>query len=137
MPDLGPNYLTSLQRFDDINIIAMNRQLCQIMGINVYYSASDVVAGTVLAQDSSKSNAYVAYASGGSNGTNVACCVLEKTVHTEDFPSTTGVAFAQGIFGGAVYYDKLVGVDANALTATNLNGRKRFGADSSNVLFFG
>ena len=136
MPDLGPNYLTSLQRFDDINIIAMNRQLCQIMGIQVYYSASDVVAGTVLALDSVKT-AYVPYVSGGSNGDNVACCVLEKTVHVEDFPSTTGVAFAQGVFGGAVYYDKLVGVDANALTATNLNGRKRTGADGSNVLFFG
>lgn len=135
MPDLGPNYLTSLQRYDDVNIIAANRQLCQIFGVAVYYSATDLVAGTIMAADSSKSGAYVPYASGGSNGTNVAMCVLERTLHAEDFQSTTGTAFVQGIFSGAVFFDKLVGYAAGVLT--DMRAKKVTGADGVNVLLIG
>lgn len=132
------NYVSEAIRYDDPNIVAMANNLTLRLGIRLPYSASDYVAGTVLARNT-VTGMYQAYSNAGSSGLDAAICVLEKTVKTTDFATTTAQSVSNSvlthaIFAGVVFYDKLTGIDANGIT--DLGAKKFIGADGVTLLSF-
>lgn len=123
-------------RKDHPMILASNRHHATIFPIRVKYSASDIVAGTVMAYQTSgaASGQYTAYDDSGASGLNSAACVLFKTVATESFADASDSQMGLGIFKGELFQAKLTGLDANGIT--DLKARSVTGADGAVVLIF-
>ena len=137
MPDTGPNFNSSITRFDEPNIIARNRHLASLLPIALAPTSggTDYAAGTVLAYNTS-TNLYGPYGgSGGTNGTNIAACILEQPILNLYFQgAASGSVYTSAIFKGEVWSNKLTYLDANAIT--NLNGRQVTDAFGSVTLLF-
>lgn len=127
----GPSFIQEAFRVDYPQIIAMQREKAQIMGIQLTYTGEAYVAGTVLGRNT-VSGYYSAYDAGGASGTDTAACILlENTLP----PAATGTAvLTRGLFSGIVFQDKLTGLDSDAIT--DLKGTTQIGADGIVLLKF-
>jgi hypothetical protein len=139
--NLDASVNNQLTRNDFAIIIALNRHLATLLPVRLKnISPSDYLAGTVLGRASSgaDSGLYKAYASGNTDGSQVAAAILFEDVRATDVTNPqgtgTGTSVARGIFGGEVFQDKLIGFDANA--KSNLNGTTIVDASGVNVLKF-
>lgn len=133
MASLDANFSGEIFRKDHPMVIAQNRHLATLMPIRVDYSATDLVAGTVMGRNTVNGH-YGEYDNSASSGLDTAACVLFQTIATEDFDSSTGSTMAVGIFGGELFKDKLVGLDANAIT--DLDAKTIVDATNVNILKF-
>lgn len=121
-------------RKDHKPILAQNRHLASILPVRLAYNAgNDYIAGTVLARNTT-SGYYQPYASGGASGTGTAACVLFEDHGANEFASSGDTTAARGVFGGEVFKDNLIGLDAGAIT--NLGAKTIIDATGINVLKF-
>ncbi len=138
MSNVDANFVSEVLRHDDPQIIAANRHQALFLGVRLAYDSGGYAAGDVLALNS-VNGLYYQYDDGGSSGLNTAVCVLEQGVPATAFPGTGATiassALAAAIFGGTVYYDKLGGIDANAVT--DLKGRRITDVSGVNLMVFG
>lgn len=137
--DLNADFQSEVTRYDEPNVIAMDRQKALKLGIRLTYDSGGYKAGTVLARNT-VTGLYAKYSDAASSGLNDAVAVLERGVAATEFANTTTHSVANsvltyGIFGGVVFYDKLTGIDANGVT--DLRGKVMIGADGVNLLRFG
>lgn len=137
--DLNADFQTEVTRYDDPNIVALNRQQATKLGIRLTYDGDGYKAGTVLARNT-VTGLYAKYSGGGSSGLNDAVCVLERGAAATEFASTATHSVANSvlttaIFGGWVFYDKLTGIDADGIV--DMGGKVIVGADGVNLLRFG
>lgn len=132
--DAGNN--TSIFRKDHAMIIAQNRHLASILPIRMTYSATDLIAGTVMSRYTSGANSglYAPYVNSGASGIGTAACILMEDHPTSEFANNTDTTLGRGIFGGEVFKDKLTGLDATAIT--NLGAKTIVDATAVNVLKF-
>lgn len=136
MASVDANFKSSIFRFDQPLVIAMNRSSAVLIGLRLKYQSGGYAAGTVLARNTTD-GLYQAYDDGGASGIDTAACVLFEAHAAEDFDGTaaTSTTTAVGIFGGcAVYKDNLTGYDANALT--DLKGRVVKGTTGDDLVLF-
>jgi len=138
MPNFDAGFDDEVIRRDDPNIIAMKRNLAVLGGVRLAYVAGGYEAGQVLGKNS-VSGLWMKYNDGGSSGESTAVAVLESPVPEALFPDTTAQSASnsvvtQAIFGGIVFYDKLVGIDANGLT--DLKGRRFSDVTGADLLSF-
>lgn len=118
MSAIGASFNGSIFSKDFPIIIATNRSSAILLPVRLKYDSDGYLAGTVLARLSAD-GMYVKYDDNGSGGEEVAKAVLFEAHPVEDFDlaNASGSTMAVGIFGGCtVFYDKLVGIDANAIT---------------------
>ena len=115
MASIDTGFSGEVFRKDHPIIISSNRQLASILGVRLAYDADGYDAGTVLARNST-SGAYAKYDDGASSGLDTAKAVLLHEMRATDFASTGDIQAAQALFGGEVFKDKLVGLDANGET---------------------
>jgi hypothetical protein len=140
MPNVDANFVSEVLRHDDAAVIAANRQHAIFLGVRLAYQSAGYAAGTVLAKNTTDGLHYP-YDDNGSSGLNTADCVLEQAVRATDFPGTGATiassALAPAIWGGGVvmYYDRLVGIDANGVT--DLGGRRVTDVSGVNLMIFG
>jgi len=132
MSNLDAKVKTQIFRKDFPIILATNRHLATILGVRLVYDADGYLAGTVLARRTD--GLYAAYDDGGSSGLDTARGILFEDVAPEEFVATTGTAVARSIFGGEVFKDKLIGLDANG--ETDLGARTIIDASSVSILKF-
>lgn len=127
------NFNPEIFRKDYPMVIAKNRHLASIGAVRLAYDADGYPAGTVLARNS-VSGLYQAYDDGGSSGLNTAKCVMLDEFSVSEFEDTDATALARGIFGGELFYSKLIGIDANGIT--DLGGKRYIEADGVEVFKF-
>jgi len=137
--DLNANFTAEVTRFDDPNIIAMERQKASFLGVQLAYHASGYVAGEVLARNT-VTGLYQKYSDSGSSGLNDAVAVLARKCAASEFTNTDTHSLAnsvltQAIIAGTVFYSKLTGIDTNGVT--DLRGKIVIGADGVSLLRFG
>lgn len=111
---------TEIFRKDHPIILACNRHQALILPIRIKAKPADdtkYAAGTVMAKNSVDGFFY-AYNDAGASGLNVAKCILLHDV----FPAVLNTDMGDAAFGGVVWYDKLVGIDAAGIT--DLGGRR-------------
>lgn len=120
-------------RKDHPIILSTNRQLATILPVRLAYHASGYEAGRVLGRNSVSGN-YERYDNGGSSGLDTAKCVLFEGHAVDEFDSSTGTVIARGIFGGEVFYGKLVGIDSNG--ETDLGARRIIDATGVEIMKF-
>lgn len=131
MANLDASYSNQIFRKDFPIILACNRHLATLLPVRLAYNASGYTAGQVLAQNSA-TLLFQNYVNGGASGTGTAKCVLFQSIDASEFPSATGTAMEQGVFGGEVYDNLLI--DADSTAKTDLNGRTF--SDSSGTAIF-
>lgn len=131
--NLDSKFDTEIFRKDHPQILAANRHLASIKPVRLAYNASGYKAGTVLAKNS-VSGLFQAYNDAGSSGLNTATCILFEAVDVSSFADSSDSALARGIWGGEVFEDKLVGIDANG--KTDLNGRSIVDSTGVNIFKF-
>lgn len=126
----------SIFRKDFPIILSSNRHLATILPVRLYYQATDMAAGTVLAQYTSgpRINLYDAYSNGGASGMDTAICILFEDAPNSDFANSSDTQLYRGIFGGEVFYNKLTGLDSNAIT--NLKARAFTDSEGEKILKF-
>ncbi len=101
-------------RKDHPIIIAKNRHLASIIAARLAHDTDGYQAGQVIARDDGDGLFYKWSAvSGGSYDT---VSVLMEEVVGDAFTGTTGNCLARTIVGGEVFYDKLIEIDAQAIT---------------------
>lgn len=128
-----PRFSGQIFRKSHPMIIAQNRLLASILPVQLAYASGGYSAGTVLARNTT-SGQYAAYDGVGASGLDSAACVLFEDVDVSEFSATSGTVGARGIFGGEVFYDKLIGLDAGAIS--DLNARTIIDARGVSVLKF-
>lgn len=133
MASLDAKFSGEIFRKDHPQIIAQNRQLASILPVRLAYTGDDILAGTVLARNTT-SGYYEPYDNGGSSGTDTAACILLETHAAIEFASSGDTQLGKGLFGGEVFKDKLTGLDANAIT--DLGAKTIVDATGVNVLKF-
>lgn len=138
MQSLDAGFTSEVTRRDDPNIIALNRQQARFLGVRLAYMSGGYLAGTVLGKNS-VSGLWMAYNDSGSSGENSAVAILEKPVPEGAFVDTTAQSASNSvvvpaIFGGTVFYDKLVGIDANGVT--DLKGRQFTDVTGASLMSF-
>lgn len=111
MGKLDSSFSGQIFRKDVAQIIAQNRQLATLMPVRLAYNAAGYPAGQVLARNST-SGFYEKYNDAGASGLDVAKAVLNEEHQVSDFASSGDTTSAVGIFGGQLFKDKLVGLDA-------------------------
>ena len=105
-------------------ILACSPALALLLPVRLVYNSSGYSAGQVLARNT-VSQLFQPYVDGTSSGVGTAACVLFEDHPVQDFDGTstaTSTTIARGIFAGVVFYDKLIGIDANGIT--DLGGRQ-------------
>ncbi len=112
---VGAKFNGEVFRKDQSLVISSNRQLASILGIILDYDADGYEAGTVLGKNTVTGN-YAKYDDSGASGLNTAVGILFDEVSVQDFPSSGETVSCAAIFGGEVYEDNLVGLDAAAKT---------------------
>ncbi len=117
-------------------ILSTNRHLATILPVRLQYDAAGYSAGEVIARQTSgaASGTHLAYDDNASSGINVAVGILMEDIPVEAFPSSTGTQVARAIFGGEVFEDKLVGLDAAA--KVDLKSRSIVDATGTTILKF-
>lgn len=121
-------------RKDHPMVIAQNMHLSTREPVRLAYNASGYKAGRVLGRNST-SGYYQNYDDSASSGLNTAVCVLFEDVDvTEIDGGATGTALARAIFGGELFQDKLLGLDAAAIV--DLKARSFIDATGTTVLKF-
>jgi hypothetical protein len=133
MSDLDAKFDGSIFRKDHRIILSGNRVLASILGIRVAYNSSDLLAGTVLARNTT-SGLYQPYVLSGASGTGTAACVLFEDKLNSDFASSADNLVARGIFGGEVFQAKLIGLDSGAIS--DLKARQIVDAAGDQILKF-
>lgn len=131
--NIDPRFQGQIFRKSHPMIIAQNRQLASILPVTLAYNSGGYSAGQVLARNTT-SGQYQNYAAGGPSGTGTAATILFEDVDVSEFAATSGTVFARGIFGGEVFKDKLIGLDAGAIT--NLGAKTIIDSTGVNVLKF-
>ena len=123
MSQQDANFQSQIFRKDNPIILAMRRDKAQFIGARIAFDGDDYIIGQALVRKPSDGLFYRwSAASGGSYDTP---CVLYDNCLGFDFsedgaPSATGAQGAplvRGLISGTVYTNKLVGSDANFLTA--------------------
>ena len=114
-------------------IIAQNRQLASILPVRMAYNSSGYSAGQVIARNTVTTN-YENYVFGAGSGTGTAAAILFEDIDVSEFAATSGTVFARGIFGGEVFQDKLIDLDAGAIS--DLDAKTIVDATGINVLKF-
>lgn len=128
---MNPEFQAQVFRQDQALIIACDRHLAVILPIGLRYAAAGIVAGTVMARNTTD-GLYDAYSSAGSSGLNAAACITLRNEAT-----TSGqVTYTPAIFKGIVFYNNLTGVDATAYGSSGLAGRKITDGQGSVLLMF-
>lgn len=112
--NVDPRFNGQIFRKSHPMIIAQNRRLASLLPVRLAYNASGYSAGQVLGQNS-VSNNYENYNNAGASGLDTAQCVLFEDVDVSEFAAASGTVFGRGIYGGEVFYDKLIGLDAPAI----------------------
>jgi hypothetical protein len=133
MSTIDASFNPQIFRKDNIQVISTNRVLASLLPIRVAYSASGYYAGTVLSRNN-VSGFYQSYSAGGASGGGTAACILNRDINPEDFSSSGDTQTSVGIFGGEVFYNALIGFDANA--QTNLNARQIIDALGTTIVKF-
>lgn len=133
MANIDAKFSGEIFRKDFPMVIAQNRQLASLLPVRLAYNSGGYVAGQVLARNS-VSGQYANYNNSGSSGLDTASCVLFESHDVTEFESATGSLTAVGIFGGEVFKDKLVGLDAPGIT--DLAAKTIIDATGINVLKF-
>lgn len=131
MASAGPSYSGSVFRKDFPVVIATNRIGAILLPVALRYNAAGVIAGTILARNTTD-GLFDTYVNGGASGTGTAACILFESHPVEDFSAaaSSGSTPAVGIFGGCtVFKTALPNVDATAETSL---GAKEI-TDSSGV----
>ena len=134
MTDL--NALTSGEIFRKNNpmVLAMNRHQATIIGALFSYDAAGYAAGTVVARNS-VSGLYCAYNDSiAASGVDTAVGVLFNDIDVTDFATANSVVLQNVIVGGKVFYAKLTGIDANAIT--DLKARNVTDATGDVIMMF-
>lgn len=118
MGKIGADFNPNVFSRDYPMVIATNRSSAILNPVRLRYDADGYKAGTVLARNTTD-GLFQKYNDAGASGINTASCVLFEPVGPTEYdgPAATGSAMAVGIFGGCTLFkDKLVGLDANAIT---------------------
>lgn len=131
--NIDPRFNGQIFRKSHPMIIAQNRQLASLLPVTLAYNASGYQAGQVLARNTT-SGQYQPYVASGPSGTGTAAAILFEGVDVTEFVATSGTVFAAGIFGGEVFKDKLISLDAGAIS--NLGAKTIIDATGVNVLKF-
>lgn len=129
----APQFQSEVFRKNHKMIIAQNRHLATIGPVRLVHSSTGYLAGQVLARDPAD-GLFKNYDDAGASGVATASCVLLEDVDSTEMSGSTGTAVARAVFGGELYEDKLVGLDANA--KTDLKARTIVDALGINVLKF-
>lgn len=119
MAAVGPSNNQSIFRKDFPMPIATNRSSAVLLPVQLRYNAAGVIAGTVLARNTTD-GLYETYVNGGASGTGTAACVLFESHAPEDFTAAaaSGNTLAVGIFGGCtVFKASCPNMDATAETS--------------------
>lgn len=116
---MNPEFKNQIFRIDQPLILACDRHLAVILPVALRYQSAGVLAGTVVARNTTD-GVYDPYSSGGSSGLNAAAGITMRNEATV----SGDTVFTPVIFKGIVYYNNLIGVDATAIGSTGLNGRK-------------
>lgn len=126
---------TSQQIFrkDNPIILACNRHQAMLLPIRLAYNASGYKTGRVLARNST-SGFYQNYDDLAASGLNTAKAILFEDVPVEQFADSSDTQLARGIFGGKVFEDKLLGLDANG--KVDLLSRSIVDATGAQILTF-
>lgn len=118
-------------------IIASNRALAKLIGARFAYQSSSIAAGTVVARDTT-SGFYVPYDGNGSGGEEIAVGVtLDDVNYDASASGASGEGTQAGrvcVGGASLYYDKLTGIDAGALT--DMHARVVVDISGTNLLEF-
>lgn len=131
--NIDPRFNGQIFRKSHPMIIAQNRRLASILPVTLAYNSGGYSAGQVLARNTT-SGQYQNYANGGASGTGTAACVLFEDVDVSEFVATSGTVFARGIFGGELFKDRLISLDATAITS--LGAKTIVDSTGINVLKF-
>lgn len=124
---------SEVSRKDIPLIIAKNRHLADIGSVRLPYDEDGYPAGQVLGRNSVNGQ-YGKYDNGGASGLDTARCVLLEEVPAERFDSDTGSFLTRALFGGFVFKDNLVDLDANA--ETDLGAKTQIEADGVSIMKF-
>ena len=122
MAAVGPQYSGSVFRKDFPMPIATNRASAKLLPVMLRYNSAGVIAGTVLARNTTD-GLYDTYVNGGPSGTGTASCVLFESHAAEDFstPTTSGNTGAVGIFGGCTLFKTACpNIDSTAETSMGM-----------------
>ncbi len=137
MANIDVKFNPSIFRKDWPMVMATGRAGAKLLPVRVRYNSDGYPAGQVVARNSTD-GLYQKYNDAGASGINTAVAVLFEGLEADaDFDSTasSGSAMATGIFGGCMlYYDKLTGLDANALV--DLGARQVIDASGIRLLDF-
>lgn len=132
MASVGPESNITVFRKDFPMPIATNRSSAVMLPVQLRYNSAGVVAGTVLARNTTD-GLYDTYVNSGASGTGTAACVLFESHAAEDFTSTatSGNCTAVGIFGGCTLF-KASCPNIDATSETSLGMREL--TDSNGVV---
>lgn len=135
MSNLDADFKSEIRRFDSPMILACNRHKATILPVRLRYNSSGYKAGEVISRNTGD-GLYDKYADGASSGLGTANAILLAPQSALSFGSGSGSGSqaVQGCFAGEVYYDKLVGIDANGIT--DLGGKKITDGTGTNILIF-
>ncbi len=114
MAQLGAAVNNSVFRKDWKLVIAANRHLAVIHGVNLQYDALGYEPGQVLAPTGAGASVYGKY-SALSGSQKATCVLLDYITATE----SSGTATARGVFAGEVYNASLVDGSAQAIIDLN------------------
>lgn len=118
MGNMTPRFNPNVTRFDAPAILASRRDLASLKPVELAYNAGGYAAGTVLGQVTA-TKLWKAYLAGSSDGSQFPKAILFEDAPPANFPAAGTTSQNVGIFGGEVYYDKLVGIDAGGIAALN------------------
>jgi len=135
---LDPRFSGDIYHKNFPNIIASDRALAKIIGARLQYSDTAYVAGQVVGRVTA-TGYYDRYDDSATGGQQVAVGVLLDEVDNSAATGSGSGGYGTGsgrvcVGGCSLYYDKLTGLDANALT--DMKARRVYDEFGTSLLVF-